>query len=97
MEHNIAAAFVTIFATVFLAELGDKTQLATILFASEENMEPTFVFFAAGLALLLSTAIAVFLGVVAENWLTFIPLKLIAGVGFVLIGIWTIREHYTIA
>lgn len=95
MEQNIAAAFVTIFATVFLAELGDKTQLATILFASEENREPTFVFVAAGLALLLSTAIAVFLGAIAENWLTFVPLKLVAGISFVLIGVWTITEHYT--
>ncbi len=85
---------VTIFVTVFLAELGDKTQLATVLFASDKQMAPVLVFCAASLALIASSALAVFLGVAAEKYLTMLPLKLIAGIGFVLIGAWTIWGHF---
>lgn len=82
-----------IFATVFLAELGDKTQLATVLFAAGRETTPLMVFIAAAAALVLSTALAVVLGVAAERYLAMVPLKLIAGGGFVLIGLWTIWDH----
>jgi putative Ca2+/H+ antiporter (TMEM165/GDT1 family) len=83
-----------IFATVFLAELGDKTQLATLLFASDAKNSPLPVFFAAAGALVLSTAIAVALGTMAERYLTMIPLKLIAGLGFIAIGLWTVWSQF---
>lgn len=83
-----------IFATVFLAELGDKTQLATVLFAADKDQPRWLIFIAAASALVLSTAIAVALGTLAEKYLTAIPLKLIAGIGFVIIGGWTIWSHY---
>jgi len=83
-----------VFATVFLAELGDKTQLATLLFASDAKSSPWPVFFAAAGALVLSTAIAVMLGTAAERYLTMVPLKLIAGLGFVAVGAWTIASHF---
>ncbi|MEQ9144485.1 MAG: TMEM165/GDT1 family protein [Parvibaculaceae bacterium] len=83
-----------IFATVFLAELGDKTQLATLLFAADKAHHPMLIFVAAALALVASTAVAVSLGTMAERYLTMIPLKLIAGAGFLLIGGWTIWDHF---
>ncbi|MBT3788145.1 MAG: TMEM165/GDT1 family protein [Alphaproteobacteria bacterium] len=83
----------TIFITVFIAELGDKTQIATLLFATDRQVHPMMVFMAAALALVASTAIAVALGTVAERYLTMVPLKLLAGIGFVLIGLWTIWGH----
>jgi len=82
-----------IFATVFLAELGDKTQLATVLFAAGRESPPFMVFLAAATALVLSTAAAVALGVAAERYLAVVPLKLIAGIGFVGLGLWTIWDH----
>ena len=83
-----------IFVTVFMAELGDKTQLATVLFASENKTSPWLVFLASAGALVLSTAIAVALGTLAERYLVKIPLKLIAGIGFILIGLWTVYGHF---
>ena len=82
------------FVTVFLAEFGDKTQLATVLFASERKMPPLMVFLACGGALLLSAAIATFLGTVASRYLAGVPFKLIAGIGFILIGVWTVVQYY---
>lgn len=89
MQH-----LVMIFATVFFAELGDKTQLATLLFAADREQHPFMIFLAAAAALTASTAIAVALGTMAERYLTIIPLKLVAGLGFILIGAWTIWGHF---
>lgn len=83
-----------VFATVFLAELGDKTQLATLLFATERAHHPVVVFIAASAALIVSSAIAVLLGSLAQQYLKAIPLKLIAGIGFIAIGALTVRDHF---
>ena len=88
-------AFFTIFASVFLAELGDKTQLATLLFASEGDRPKWVVFIAAASALVASTSIAVVLGAAGERYLGALPLKLIAGAGFILIGALLVVEHLT--
>ncbi|HEV8610401.1 MAG TPA: TMEM165/GDT1 family protein [Thermoanaerobaculia bacterium] len=80
--------FGTIFLTVFVAEIGDKTQLATMLFAAEGRSK-WLVFAAAGLALLFAAAIGVLVGAQIERWIAPRTLKLIAAIGFVAIGIWT--------
>ena len=82
----------TIFCVVFLAELGDKTQLATLLFASNGDHGPLKVFLAAAAALIASTALAVALGAVADRWLDMIPLKPLSGLGFLAIGTWTVWD-----
>ncbi len=87
-------AFLTVFFTVFLAELGDKTQLATALFSAEGGRPKTLVFAAAASALIASTGLAVVLGAAAERWLAVFPLKLIAGLGFVAVGAMLVGEHF---
>ena len=82
-----------IFATVFLAELADKTQLATVMFAAERRTTPLWVFAAAAAALVASSALAVGLGIVAERYLAMLPLKLIAGCGFIVLGLWSIWSY----
>lgn len=86
-------AFLTVFFSVFLAELGDKTQLATLLFAAE-GWPRWLVFAAASAALVASSAIAVLAGAAAERWLSALPLKLIAGLGFMVIGAMMALEHF---
>ncbi len=85
---------IAVFITVFLAELGDKTQLATVLFAADKKLGPWAVFAAASLALICSTGLAVLAGTYAERLMATVPIKLIAGAGFIVIGIWTIVGHF---
>jgi putative Ca2+/H+ antiporter (TMEM165/GDT1 family) len=82
--------FGVVFATVFLAELGDKTQLATLLFASDRSVSLVTVFVGASLALSASTAAAIAAGSLLASYLDPRVLSWLAGTGFVVIGIWTI-------
>ncbi|MCS7079871.1 MAG: TMEM165/GDT1 family protein [Chloracidobacterium sp.] len=81
---------ITVFGTVFLAELGDKTQLATLLFASRPNANLVAVFVAASMALIAATAIGVLAGAVIAKYIEPKYLNYAAGIGFMLIGIWTL-------
>lgn len=80
----------TIFTSVFIAELGDKTQLATMLFASDKETSKLTVFLGASLALVLTSAIGVAAGSVASQYVSEKTLQYVAGIGFVAIGIWTL-------
>lgn len=79
-----------IFGTVFLAELGDKTQLATVLFASNRPNDAWAVFAAASLALVASSAVAVAAGNALSHYVNARYLSIIAGAGFIVIGAWTV-------
>ena len=80
----------TVFATVFLAELGDKTQLATLLFASREGSSLLTVFLGAALALIASAALGVLAGALISNHVPVKYLSYVAGIGFIVIGAWTL-------
>jgi len=80
----------TVFGTVFLAELGDKTQLATLLFASRAGTSLIAVFVAASLALVAATAIGVLTGATISSHAQPRYFSYAAGVAFILIGAWSI-------
>jgi putative Ca2+/H+ antiporter (TMEM165/GDT1 family) len=84
----------TVFFTILVAELGDKTQIATVLYAAERKDGALGVFIAAASALVLGTAIAVALGAYGGRWLENLPLKLLAGIGFIVIGAWSLLQYY---
>ncbi len=80
--------FATVFGTVFVAELGDKTQLATMLFAADSAKSLWVVFLAAALALIVSTALGVAAGATIARVLPVDALPRVAGAVFVAIGLW---------
>lgn len=82
--------FTAVFATVFLAELGDKTQLATMLFATRQSVSLITIFVGASLALMASTGLAVVGGSMISQYVDPRYLSYLAGAGFILIGIWTV-------
>ena len=82
--------FLTVFGSVFLAEIGDKTQLATLTFAANANGSKWTVFAASSAALVLSAAIGVAAGGWVSRWASPKALSIAAGCAFVAIGAWTL-------
>jgi len=84
--------FATVFGTVFLAELGDKTQLATVLFAAKSSVSLWTIFAGAALALTLTSGIGVAAGALVAQYVSPKHLSYAAGIGFIVIGAWTLYQ-----
>jgi len=82
----------TVFTVVFIAELGDKTQLATMLFAADREVSKLTVFAGASLALVVASGIGVLAGGIISQYVSERFLHYIAGAGFIVIGIWTVLK-----
>ena len=81
-----------IFLTVFLAEFGDKTQIAMLLFAADPRCSGVGVFLASAGALVLSSFLAVVLGSQVARYVDARLLKGGAGIGFLALGVWLLLE-----
>lgn len=79
--------FIGTFFTIFLAELGDKTQLATIAVSSQSKATFT-IFLAVSSALILASFIGVLAGRVLSDILNARVMTILAGGGFILMGTW---------
>lgn len=86
--------FLTVFTAIFVAELGDKTQLATMLFAADKQVNPWQVFFAAALALVLTSAMGVLLGSLFSRYLSEKLLQMISGILFMAIGAYSLYRAF---
>lgn len=82
--------FLTIFGVVFIAELGDKTQLATMLFATDKEVSKYTVFLAASAALIVASAMGVLAGSLLSEFINEKYLHYVAGIGFIAIGAFTL-------
>ena len=82
--------FLTVVASVFIAELGDKTQLATMLFAADKEVSRTTVFLAASAALVVASGLGVLAGSVLTQMISEKILHYVAGAGFIVIGVFTL-------
>jgi putative Ca2+/H+ antiporter (TMEM165/GDT1 family) len=80
--------FATVFFTIFVAELGDKTQLATLLYASDASHPKLVVFAASACALVLTSALGVLAGSLLAEFLNPRVVRWVAGLGFVAVGAW---------
>lgn len=85
-------AFITVFVTVFLAEIGDKTQLATLLFSAKGETSRWVIFAASATALVLAAGIGVLIGGQLEKLVSPATLKIVAGLGFIGVGLWTLAS-----
>jgi putative Ca2+/H+ antiporter (TMEM165/GDT1 family) len=82
--------YLAVFASVLVAELGDKTQIATLLYATDPTAGKLGVFLAAAAALILSSAVAVVVGAQLTGWISPALLRTVAGLGFITIGVWVL-------
>jgi Ca2+/H+ antiporter, TMEM165/GDT1 family len=81
MWKSIISAFIL----VFLAELGDKTQLSTLLLASKSN-SIWYIFVGSACALVLSSLIGVLVGSVLHKYIPLSSIQLISGIAFIIVG-----------
>lgn len=85
--------FATVFFTVFVAELGDKTQLATMLYASDNAHPKMTVFAASATALVLTSALGVLGGSLIGEYVSPKVVRWVAGLGFISVGLWVLLVH----
>ncbi|MCM3871882.1 MAG: TMEM165/GDT1 family protein [Pyrinomonadaceae bacterium] len=85
--------FLTTFGVIFLAEMGDKTQLAAMTMAAQTK-RPWTVFIGSALALTAVSAIGVVVGSVVGNYLPMIWIKRAAAVAFIVIGVLILMDKF---
>ena len=85
--------FMTTFATVFLAEMGDKTQLAAMTMAAETK-RPLTVFVSAALALVCVSALGVAVGGALGHYLPLEWIRRVAALGFIAIGVLILLDKF---
>ncbi|MDX1461192.1 MAG: TMEM165/GDT1 family protein [Xanthomonadales bacterium] len=89
--------FFSIFGSVLLAEMADKTQLATVLFAAGRPGGKLIVFAAAALALVTATAIAVAFGSALANYIEPRMMSVSAGVIFIGLGVYMLWQGLSLS
>ncbi len=93
IEKSFLSIFITTFTTIFIAELGDKTQIATLMLSAESG-EPIIVFIGSSLALISSSVVGVLIG----KWLsrTISPSKfaLFTGALMIIISVFLAYDTY---
>ena len=82
----------TVFLAVFVAELGDKTQIATMLFAADKDVSKITVFLGSSLALVCASGFAVIFGSILSEHINPRYMSILAGIGFILIGGFTLYK-----
>ena len=85
--------FTTTFATIFLAEMGDKTQLAAMTMAAETK-KPLTVFISAALALTCVSALGVAVGGTLGHYLPLEWIRRVAALGFIAIGVLILLDKF---
>ncbi len=89
------ATFFKTFWTIFIAELGDKTQLACLAFGSVSPRDKWVIFAASSVALACSSAIAVFLGCQITRLVSPRTIKIVAGVVFIVFGLIYLKDAFS--
>ena len=85
--------FLTTFGVIFLAEMGDKTQLAAMTMAAQTK-RPWSVFVGSALALAAVSALGVLVGSVIGDYLPLIWVKRVAAIAFIVIGVLMLANKF---
>ena len=84
---------ITSFSTIFLAELGDKTQLATLMLSAQSG-KPVIIFTAAALALILTSLLGVLIGQWIANNLPRQSLTVVSGIIMLSLGLYLVTQGF---
>ena len=95
LDKNFLSIFITSFTTIFIAELGDKTQLATLMLSAESG-RPLIVFIGSSIALLCSSIGGVLIGKWLSSRISKEKLSFFTGILMTMISIWIAYTIYGI-
>ena len=87
IEKGFVSIFLTSFTTIFIAELGDKTQLATLMLSAESG-KPMIVFLGSSFALLCSSIVGVLIGKWLSTKISKEKFSLFTGILMTIVSAW---------
>ena len=97
LEKSFLSIFITTFTTIFIAELGDKTQIATLMLSAESG-KPIIVFLGSSVALISSSIVGVLIGKWVSKKISPSKFALYTGALMILISIFlayeTIKNYF---
>ena len=93
IEKSFLSIFITTFTTIFIAELGDKTQIATLMLSAESG-KPIIVFLGSSLALISSSIVGVLIGKWISKKVSPSKFALFTGALMILISIFLAYETF---
>ena len=97
LEKSFLSIFITTFTTIFIAELGDKTQIATLMLSAESG-KPIIVFLGSSVALISSSIVGVLIGKWVSQKISPSKFALYTGTLMILISIFlayeTIKNYF---
>jgi len=93
LEKSFFSIFITTFTTIFIAELGDKTQIATLMLSAESG-RPIIVFLGSSLALISSSIVGVLIGKWVSKKISPSKFALFTGALMILISIFLAYETF---
>ena len=93
IEKSFLSIFITTFTTIFIAELGDKTQIATLMLSAESG-KPIIVFLGSSLALISSSVVGVLIGKWLSRKISPSRFSFFTGILMILISMFLVYETF---
>ena len=93
IEKSFLSIFIATFTTIFIAELGDKTQIATLMLSAESG-KPVIVFLGSSLALISSSVVGVLIGKWLSKKISPSNFSLFTGVLMIIISLFLAYDTY---
>ncbi len=95
IEKSFLSIFITTFTTIFIAELGDKTQIATLMLSAESG-KPIIVFLGSSLALISSSVVGVLIGKWVSKKISPSKFALFTGALMIIISVYLAYDTFKI-